>query len=72
MPQRTATLEIVQTSPQCVSYRLVVDGRIVWSNRVYPVPEGNAGARRRLAQWADAHGYRVIEPAQAQKGAKMG
>ena len=59
---RTATLEIVQTSDDCVSYRLLVDGRIVWSNPVYPVPEGHAGARRRMAAWAVANGYRVIAP----------
>src|SRR3712207_3328161 len=36
--QRTAELVIAQTSANCVSYRLLVEGRIVWSNRVYPRP----------------------------------
>ena len=57
----TATLKIVQTSDDCVSYRLLVDGRIVWSNRVYPVPEGHAGARQRMAEWAVNHGYRIVK-----------
>ena len=58
---RTATLTTVQTSPGCVSYRLTIDGRTVWSNRVADRPEGHAGACRRLAAWAVAHGYRVVE-----------
>ncbi len=58
---RTATLEIVQTSDDCVSYRLLDGERIVWSNRVYPVPEGHAGARRRMAEWAVKHGYRIVK-----------
>ena len=43
---RTAALVIVQTSPECLSYRLVDSaGRVLWSNRVYDCPEGDAGAR---------------------------
>ena len=59
---RTATLAIVQTSPECVSYRLQdAAGRMVWSNRVSPVPAGHEGARKRMAAWAVANGYRVVE-----------
>jgi hypothetical protein len=61
MQQRIATLEIVQTSPQCLSYRLLAGGRVVWSNRVYNRPEGDAGARRRMAAWAWRNVYRVVE-----------
>ncbi len=57
-----AELEIVSTSPQCVSYRLRVSGRIVWSNRAFAdIPESHAAVRRRLEAWARKHGYRVIE-----------
>ena len=59
---RTATLAIVQTSDECISYRLHDEsGRIVWSNRVYPRPAGHAGARKRMAEWALKHGYRMVK-----------
>ena len=59
---RTATLAIVQTSDACISYRLRdATGRIVWSNRVYPVPAGHEGARKRMAAWAVANGYRIVK-----------
>ena len=58
---RTAQLVIVQTSAGCLSYRLMVAGQVVWSNRVHNRPEGDAGARSRLEAWASAHGYRVVE-----------
>ncbi len=57
-----ATLAIIQTSDACISYRLHdAAGRIVWSNRVSPVPAGHEGARRRMAAWAVAHGYRIVK-----------
>jgi len=56
-----ADLHIVRTSPGCLSYRLMVAGRIVWSNRVHDRPEGHAGARRRLEAWAAEHRYTVSE-----------
>ena len=59
---RTATLVIVQTSEHCLSYGLTdAAGRVLWSNRVYAIPEGDTGARRRLEAWAAAHWYRVVE-----------
>ena len=58
---RTTQLVIVQTSPDCLSYRLMAGGRVVWSNRVHNRPEGDAGARRRLEAWAAQHGCRVVE-----------
>ncbi len=60
--QPTAELAIVQTSANCVSYRLVVEGRIVWRNRVYPTPAGEMGALERMAAWAKQHGYHVVGP----------
>ncbi len=60
--QRTAELVIVHTSPTCVSYRLLADGRTVWSNRVSPTTEADRGARERMAAWATQHEYRVVEP----------
>ncbi len=58
---KTATLPVLRTSPNCISYRLTCDGRRVWSNRVYDRPEGHAGARRRLEAWAAAHQYTIVE-----------
>jgi hypothetical protein len=66
---RIAELVIVITSPDCASFRLVAEGRIVWRNRVYNRPEGHAGARRRLAAWTRAHGYRVVEGKEERKRA---
>ena len=66
---RTATLEIVQTSQDCISYRLSVAGRVVWSNRVYDRPEGHQGARRRLQAWAERHGYVVVEGKEVKRSA---
>ncbi len=60
---KTAELQIAMTSPGCASYRLVVAGRVVWSNRVHDCREGHAGARQRLAAWALAHGVKVVERA---------
>jgi hypothetical protein len=56
-----ATLAVVQTAPECLSYRLLVDGRVAWSNRVYATPEGRAGARSRLRAWAQRRGIRVVD-----------
>ena len=36
-------------------------GRVLWRNRVYATAEGHAGARKRLARWAEAHGVKVID-----------
>ena len=59
---KVATLQIIQTSDACISYRLHdANGRVVWSNRVSPVPAGHAGARKRMAEWALRNGYRVME-----------
>ena len=59
---RTATLAIVQTSDTCISYRLQdATGRVVWSNRVSPVPAGHEGARKHIAGWALANGYRIVQ-----------
>jgi hypothetical protein len=65
---RTATLHIVQTAPDCLSYRaLDRTGAIVWSNRVFNCHEGDAGARRRLGAFAERFGYRIIEPRQKRR-----
>ncbi len=61
---KVAALAMVQTSEECISYRLHdATGRVVWSNRVYPVPAGHAGARKRMAEWAVANGYRIVKGA---------
>jgi hypothetical protein len=59
----TAHLLIITTSPGCVSYRLIVDERPVWTTRAYPTAAGDAEARERMARWATAHAYRVVDPA---------
>ncbi len=56
-----AELRIVATSPTCISYRLYVGGRVVWSNRVAPIPAGHEGARARMATWALRNRVRVVE-----------
>ncbi len=67
--QPTAELVIVQTSANCVSYRLLVVGRIVWSNRVYPRPVDDMAALERMTGWAKQHGFRVVGPRQPRRGA---
>ena len=57
-----AELITIKTSPGCVSYRLVVDGRIVWRNRAFAdVAASHAGCRARAKAWALEHGYRLVE-----------
>lgn len=64
VPDRpTVELVLLQTSPTCVSYRLVDDqGQVVWSNRVAPTPSGDMGALTRMREWARRNGYRVVGP----------
>ncbi len=70
-----AQLVAVQTSPGCVSYRLLVRDpesltappRVVWSNRVYDCPEGHAGAQARARAGALKHGYRIVEGKEGQR-----
>lgn len=57
-----ATVEIKTTSRDCVRYRLLVDGKRVWSNRVNPDARGHEGARSRMAAWALERGYQVNDP----------
>ena len=66
---RVAELRIVITSPDCASFRLLAEGRVIWRNRVYNRLEGHAGARQRLAAWAAQHGYRVVEGKEERKRA---
>ncbi len=63
-----ATLVIVQTSPACLSYRLVdAGGTVIWLNRVFAsgphAAASDAGARERMAAWARRHGWKVIDAA---------
>ncbi len=58
---RTATLHIVITSPDCASFRLVAEGRVIWRNRVYNQSEGHAVARMRSAGWALWNVYLIVE-----------
>jgi hypothetical protein len=65
-----AELVAVQTSPDCVSYRLLVRNaesltappRVVWMNRAFAdIPERHAGCRARAQAWALKAGYRIVE-----------
>jgi hypothetical protein len=66
-----AELVAVQTSPGCVSYRLLVvrdaesltaPTRLVWSSRAFAdVPESHAGCRARARAFALKAGYRIVE-----------
>ncbi len=77
MPQPPiAELATVQTSPGCVSYRLLVRDpeslaappRIVWRNRAFAdIPESHAGCKGRAYAWALKHGYRIVEGKQGQR-----
>ncbi len=65
-----AELVAIQTSPGCVSYRLLVrdtesltvPARVVWSNRAFAdVPESQAACRARAPAWALKEGYRIVD-----------
>ena len=63
-----AELITKQTSPGCISYRLVVDGRIVWRNRAFAdVAASHAGCRARAKAWAIEHGFKLIERKEVQR-----
>ncbi len=67
MAEQFAELQIVKTSPGCVSYRLIVAGRVVWSNRTFAdIPESHAGCRARAHAWALKAGYRIVEGTEGQ------
>lgn len=58
----TLTLEIVQTSPMCLRFRLLdTKGSWYWQNRVENSERGEAGARSRMQAWAEQHGYQIRE-----------
>src|SRR4051794_9595551 len=60
--QRTATLSIVATSPDCVRYTLVDQtGKRLWITRAYDHEAGHAGARSRLAAFVVRHSIKVVE-----------
>ncbi len=70
-----AELVTVQTSPGCVSYRLLVRDaeslmapRIVWSNRAFAdIPESHAGGRGRAYAFALKEGYRIIDRTEVER-----
>ena len=71
-----AELVAVQTSPGCVSYRLLVrdpesltpPARVVWRNRAFAdIPESHAGCAARAQSWALKHGYRIAEGKEGQR-----
>ena len=61
MPLLTAELRIVRTSPECLSLRLVANGRTLYTTRSYDFGPAVDEARRRAAAWAAEHGYRIVE-----------
>ena len=61
---QTAQLVIVQTSPACLSYRLIVAGRVVFLTRAFSeLEQSRQGARARCERWAARHGYTVVADA---------
>ena len=71
-----AELVAVQTSPGCVSYRLLMRDaesltappRIVWRNRAFAdIPESHAGCRARAHAFALKEGYRIVEEKEEQR-----
>ncbi len=71
-----AELVAVQTSPGCVSCRLLVRDEesltapphIVWMNRAFAdIPASHAGCRARAQAWAPRAGYRNIEGKEGQR-----
>ena len=71
-----AELVTVQTSPGCVSYRLLVRDpesltappRIVWRNRAFAdIPESHAGCKGRAYAFALKEGYRVIDRTEVER-----
>ncbi|HSH80276.1 MAG TPA: hypothetical protein VLA19_17250 [Herpetosiphonaceae bacterium] len=63
---RTALLTIVQTSPGCISYRLIpVDDpkrKPVWATRSFAGdPRSAAGARSRMMLWARRNNVQVVD-----------
>ncbi len=71
-----AELVAIQTSPDCVSYRLLVRDaesltappQVVWMNRAFAdIAESHAGCRARAHAWALKAGYRIVEGTEGQR-----
>jgi hypothetical protein len=71
-----AELVAIQTSPGCVSYRLLVRVTesltappwVVWMNRAFAdIAESHAGCRARGHEFALKHGYRIVEGQEGQR-----
>jgi hypothetical protein len=59
-----ATLEMIRTSEQCLSYRLRVPQRTtpIWTTRAFADDrQSQADARARVVAWAQKHGVRVLD-----------
>ena len=61
-PPPVALLTLVQTSRECLSYRLMVDGAAIWTTRAFAGElQSRLDARARMAAWAARHGVEVID-----------
>lgn len=59
-----ADLMRVQTSPGCISIRLIAGGQIIWSNRTFARNvDSELGAISRLEDFAHEHGITVYDEA---------
>ncbi len=56
----TATLIIVEYA-ESDSFRVMLGSKLLWATRPKRNPEAHAAAYARLAAWATATGYRVID-----------
>ncbi len=70
MQSPISELVAIQTSPGCVSYRLLVRDaesltappRVVWMNRAFAdIPESHAGCRARAHAFALKEGFRIVD-----------
>ncbi len=72
---KIGALVIIPRPPEAVAYHvyaysrdsLTAPPRLVYNTRAYNTLEGHAGARGRVACWAKANGYRVVERKEDQR-----
>ena len=66
-PPHMATLTIVRTSPNCLSFRLLANGRTVYTTRSFDFGPALDEARRRVLGWAARHEYPVVEESERRR-----
>jgi hypothetical protein len=64
-----AELHIVRTSEGCLSFRLIAQGRTVFTTRSFDFAPARDEARRRVAAWAAKHQYTIVDARQQRQAA---